>query len=88
MSSTGGTFDVHVCGFYSFLPTRTVLPYLLYSKVRSIWGSLLAAGNMPPIAATSTQQCRGCTVKAWKRLPVRRLEGAECSVSFGHTKHC
>ena len=50
--------------------------------VGSIWGSLLAAGNMPPIAATSTQQCRGCTVRAWKRLPVRRLEGAECSVSL------
>ena len=33
---------------------------------------------MPPIAATSTQQCRGCTVRAWKLLPVRRLEGAEC----------
>ena len=37
---------------------------------------------MPPVAATSTQQCRGCTVRAWKRLPVRRLEGAECSVSL------
>ena len=37
---------------------------------------------MPPIAATSTQQCCGCTVRAWKRLPVRRLEGAECSASL------
>ena len=37
---------------------------------------------MPPIEATSTQQCCGCTVRAWKRLPVRRLEGAECRVSL------
>ena len=37
---------------------------------------------MLPVEATSTQQCCGSTVRAWKRLPVRRLEGAECSVSL------
>ena len=39
-------------------------------------------GNMPPIAATSTQQCRGWPVRWWKLLPVSLPEDAECSVSL------
>ena len=76
---------MHAYG-YSFLSTKTFLAYLLLSGVGSICGSicgsLLRAGNMPPIEATSTQQCSGCTVRPRMRLPIRRLEGAECSVSF------
>ena len=37
---------------------------------------------MPLIEATSTQQCRGCTVRPRMLLPIRRLGGAECSVSL------
>ena len=39
-------------------------------------------GNMPPIAATSTQQCPGWPVRQRKLLPARRLDGAECTVSL------
>ena len=39
-------------------------------------------GNVPPIAATSIQQCRGCTVRPRELLPARRLDGAECTVSL------
>ena len=47
-----------------------------------MWGSLLGAGNMPPIAPTSIHQSCGCTVRPWKLVPVRRLDGAEGSVSL------
>ena len=82
MRNTGTACFRHACSLHSFLPTRTYPPYSL-----SFWGylnggSLLSAGNMPPIAATSTQQCCGWAIRPWKLLPVRRLEDAECNVSL------
>ena len=82
MRNTGGAFGAHACDCYSFFRSEDTFHVCCSVGLGQYRKACYLHGNMKPIAATSTQQCHGCTVRPWKLLPVSRLEGAECSVSL------
>ena len=80
MRNIAGAFGAHACDCYSFFQSEATFHVCCSVGLAHYLKACYLDGNVPPIAATLTQQFHGSTVRPWKLFPVRRLEGAECSV--------